>query len=124
MFSGLEIIILVLLKKRKSLCLETLDPNGSHTSRKKYEPPYHVKVLMLSLVHSLRFCFLWFGLPSVENGQVKRTFTKLSPNLQFFQKNDISLYLFGWMRTGDSDYLFFHYSSGLSACNRVHLHFV
>ena len=60
MFSGLEIIILVLLKKRKSLCLETLDPNGSHISRKKYEPPYHVKVLMLSLVQSpFLFSLVW-----------------------------------------------------------------
>ena len=55
MFSGLEIIILVFLKKRKSLCLETLDPNGSHISRKKYEPPYYVKVLMSSPEQSLRF---------------------------------------------------------------------
>ena len=84
MFSGLEIIILVLLKKRKSLCLETLDPNGRHISRKKYEPPYHVKVLMLSLVHSLRFCFLWFGLPSGEKGQVKRAFTKTLAKLAIF----------------------------------------
>ena len=96
MFSGLEIIILVLLKKRKSLCLETLDPNGRHKSRKKYEPPYHVKVLMLSLVHSLCFCFLWFGLPSVENGQVKRTFTKLSPNFAIFLKKRHFI-VFVWM---------------------------
>ena len=86
MFSGLEIIILVLLKKRKSLCLETLDPNGSHISRKKYEPPYYVKVLMflVSPVHSLRFCFLWFGLPSGENGHVKRFFTRTLAKLAIF----------------------------------------
>ena len=89
MFSGLEIIILVLLKKRKSLCLETLDPNGRHTSREKYEPPYHVKVLMLSLVHSLRFCFPWYGLPSSENAHVKRVFTKPLAKLAVFLKNGI-----------------------------------
>ena len=89
MFSGLEIIILVLLKKRKSLCLETLDPNGSHISKKKYEPPYYVKVLMLSLVHSLRFCFLWFGLPSGEKGHVKRVFTKTLAKLAIFKKKRI-----------------------------------
>ena len=54
MFSGLEIKILVFQKKRKSLYLETLDPSGNHINRKKYEPPYYVKVLMLSPVHSLR----------------------------------------------------------------------
>ena len=84
MFSGLEIIILVLLKKRKSLCLETLDPNGSHISRKKYEPPYYVKVLMSSPEQSLRFLFLWFGLPSGEKGHVKRVFTKTLAKLAIF----------------------------------------
>ena len=117
MFSGLEIIILVFLKKRKSLCLETVDPNGSHISRKKYEPPYYVKVLMLSPVHSLRFCFLWYGLPSSENAHVKRVFTKPLAKLSVFLKNGILLYLFEWMKTEDSDYLFFHYSSGLSLCS-------
>ena len=84
MFSGLEIIILVFLKKRKSLCLETLDPNRSHISRKKHESPYYVKVLMSSPEQSLRFLFLWFGLPSGEKGHVKRVFTKTLAKLAIF----------------------------------------
>ena len=79
---------------------------------------------MLSLVHSLRFCFLWYGLPSSENAHVKRVFTKPLAKLAVFLKNGILLYLFEWMKTEDSDYLFFHYSSGLSSCSWVHLHVV
>ena len=89
MFSGSKRIILVFLKKRKSLCLETLDPKVSHINRKKYEPPYYAKVLMSSPEHSLRFCFLWFGLPSGENGHVKRVFTKTLAELAIFLKNGI-----------------------------------
>lgn len=53
---------------------------------------------MLSPVHSLRFCFLWYGLPSSENAHVKRVFTKPLAKLAVFLKNGILLYLFGWKR--------------------------
>ena len=41
---------------------------------------------MLSPVHSLRFCFLWYGLPSGEKGHVKRVFTKTLAKLAIFLK--------------------------------------
>ena len=52
---------------------------------------------MLSPVHSLRFCFLWFGLPSGENGHLKRVFTKTlaKPAIFFFKKRHFTVFV--WM---------------------------
>ena len=49
---------------------------------------------MLSPVHSLRFCFLWYGLPSSENAHVKRVFTKpLAKLAVFFKKRHFTVFV-------------------------------
>ena len=53
-------------------------------------------MLMLSPVHSLRFCFLWYGLPSSENAHVKRVFTKPLAKLAIFLKKRHFI-VFVWM---------------------------